>query len=163
MLGATARRMPARENMKLTSIAIILLSCGLSACHPKVDACWSPATKSSAQVIAEQIFSRLIIDRIATAEKKQPADELKESIEKSIKVALSGFHVESADDQTGNLKCGAFMIFSFSKNGTEYPANKKYIEFQVVKSENGQDVLMGETFFNGPIIEVEEKMPTTPK
>jgi hypothetical protein len=33
----------------------------------------------------------------------------------------------------------------------------------VVKSENGQDVLMGETFFNGPIIEVEEKMPTTPK
>lgn len=133
--------------MRILAPALCLLV--LAGCHAKsgdgkalgsVAECWSPGTKSAAQLAA---FQSVLSDFTQSL----PAGMSDSDVSKTggtMKLQLSDFFVESYDPVAGAADCGAVYAFSYTRpDGTVYSdADGNTIDFEVYQAEAGQKIVV---------------------
>ncbi len=147
--------------MKKLAPALLLLV--LAGCHSKSDAgkalgsigeCWSPETKSAAQLAA---FQNILSDFTQSLPSDMPDADVSK-VGGTMKLQLSDFFVESYDPVAGAADCGAVYSFSYTRpDGTTYSDTEgNTIDFEVYQAEKGQKVVVKEDDYDASAFQYQD-------
>jgi hypothetical protein len=145
----------------------------LAGCAPKPNsigaACWADNTKaevkqSSLQIAQDEIFDEYEKAAIGKGTMKR-GDEIpqakKDAISKNLSIEMHDFFVLSGDMQSGHYECGVNGKFSylFGDHALRLSSDDQIINFEVVQSEKGQNVLTRTMPIQQMIQSIGEKLP----